>query len=204
MFLPILVVGFQRVSGLSVIKQVEARLSHVHAISVTLSTSYTNPSRQVKEYFQVLKGGYLRYRQRDSLAIVSPEKAWLVWPNQKRYQPRPAPPKGSAQNPFTGMPGLFGEGRLPAIGWAQETTVGKEPAYLIKMDARKVLPRGSLYFLVSRDKKLPLGFRIVQDKLTIEGVYSDLKLDPPLKPSDFTFTPGKGWTAMPSGGGSKG
>lgn len=197
MILPILAVAFQPLSGSVLIKQVVARLSHVQALSVTLTTVYTNPPRQVIESCSVLKGGYLRYRQSDSEAIVAPDKAWLIWPAKKVYKARPAPPKGSPQNPFTGMPGLFGEGILPAKGWATEAKLEGHPAYLVEMDSRKVLPKNAqLAFYFSKDTKLPLGFRIIQGKLTIQGVYSNLKLDPPLKPSDFEFKPAKGWTVF--------
>jgi hypothetical protein len=189
-----LAIGLQAESGPSLINEVEARLRKLHSISVTLTTNYGAAKPKSVERFQAMKGGYLLYQQSEYVAKVSPLASWLIWPAAKQYVRKKAPAKGSRQNPFMGMPGLFGERDMPAMGMAQKVIWYGRPAWKVTIDATKAVnPQAKLAYYFDPKTRLPLGFRLSQGTYLAEGIYSNLKLDPPLKPSDFDFMPPKGW-----------
>ena len=186
--------GLSTRTGQAVLDEVAAKLKKVNALSVTLTTHYPGNGRTTIERFWVLKGGHMRYEQENSEILLSPASAWVIWPIKKTYKRTAVPPKGSPRNPFSGMPGLFGENDLKAIGDSGEGNWYGQPSIGVLMDARKMLaPKAKLVYYFARTTKLPLGFQVQQGNFKAEGVYSGLKVDPQLTPKDFLFQPGKGW-----------
>lgn len=186
--------GLQTASGQHVLDDVARRLGKVHSLSVTLTTRYIRPERVSVERFTVMRGGYLRYEQADSVILTSPETAWVLLPKRKLYQSKVAPPKNAPQNPFIGMPGLFGEKPAHALGPAGVLTWHGLLAYRIKVAPDSGAPKNSqLFLIIDKQKELPLGFDLQQNRFGVEGFYSSLTLDPPVNPSLFQFKPGKDW-----------
>lgn len=192
----LLAAGFAGETGPAFLRAVEARLSRIHSLKVTLTTTYPANKRTVVERYAAMKGGYLRYEQSEYVALISPKASWLLWPKAKQYVLKQPPPKGSQQNPLIGMPGLFGESDMPAIGNVESVTWHGHQAYKLTMDARlHVSKHARLVYYFDRKTKLPLGFHANPGSTDADGIYSDLKIDPPLRSKDFEFKPPSDWTS---------
>jgi hypothetical protein len=188
-----LVLG-QTHSSQSILKQAQDRIARATTITVTVTQVVEEFPKPVKTKWWFRKGGFYRSESPIGTLIASPAKCWSYQSRGNAYMEFPGAQPNWSLSRETGL-GSFGEpGMMPTVGAPTKVKWRGRPALRVEVDARKTMTKEAKLFYFFDPKSLDqIGVSANLGSMTQVTEFSDLRINPKISDSIFSFTPPRGW-----------
>ncbi len=182
----------QSVSGAAILKDACAKVDSAKTLtytSVELTEEFKGEHR-IRYSFKT--GGYFRAETPTVIDVSSPKGGWTYRADKKIYQSRPPIDSSFSVAWLKGFD-IF-HSSSPVIGVPKEVVWHKMPTLRIELDGRKQMTKETkLFVFVDPKTHNPIGISGNLGSMTQVVIFEDLKVNPPLSDSLFTFMPPKDW-----------
>jgi hypothetical protein len=191
--------ALQDPAGTKLVEDAWSQVSSAKSITVTVLRTSAEFGGESRVRYAYRSGGYFRADDGVVIDIGTPNGGWTYSPAAKKYQIRPALPKDYefAQNNALGA---F-QGTCPAKSAPVAVTWRGRNVLKVEVDGTKLTKDTKMFLFVDSKSHYPVGVSANLGSLTQITVFEDLKLDPKIADSVFTFTPPKGWRKVTAASG---
>lgn len=174
--------------------QAKEKIAAANTLTVTvtrLNEEFPKPTK-TKWWFQ--KGGFYRSESPEGTVIGSPEKTWSFRPTGKAYMEFPGTPKSFSLSQATGLGYFRSISEMPPKGEPKSVKWRGRMVVRVEVDGTKSMTKETkLFFFFDPKTRDHVGISANLGSITQITEFSDLKINPKIPPSMFTFVPPRGW-----------
>ena len=187
----------QAPTGAGLLKDACAKVDQAHTLTYTSVQMTEEFGGQQRVRYSLKTGGYFRAETPTITDVSNPHGGYTYRTDKKIYQPRPAIGAGFSVASLKGFD-IF-HGSYATIGVPKEVVWHKKRTLRVELDGTKEMTKDTqLFAYVDPKTHIPIGISANLGSVTQVVLFEDLKINPKLSDSVFTFSPQKGWRKVTS------